>query len=63
MPQKSDGLEFIMSNKHALHKKNEFADIRDLVERAGEMYPDRCAYSFKKNPHDKETIKKSFIEI
>lgn len=63
MPHKSDGLEFIMSNKHALREKNEFADMRDLVERAAEMYADRIAYSFRKNPHDKDVIKKNFVEL
>ncbi len=50
-------------DKHLLHEKNVFADIRDLVERAAVMYPDRVAYSFRKNPHDKESEKKSFIEL
>ncbi len=49
--------------KHMLHEKNVFSDIRDLVERAAEMYPDRMAYSYRKNPHDKEAEKKSFIEL
>ena len=37
--------------------------MRDLVERAGEMYADRTAYSFRQNPHDKETVKVSFSEM
>lgn len=52
-----------MSNKHALREKNVFADVRDLVERSAQMYPDRCAYSFRKNPHDKDVVKKSFPEL
>ncbi len=49
--------------KHQLHEKNVFKDIRDLVERAAELYPDRMAYSYRKNPHDAEAEKKSFIEL
>ncbi len=49
--------------KYALRDKNVFKDIRDLVERAAEMYPDRIAYSFRKNPHDKDAEKRSFIEL
>ena len=48
--------------KYALHEKMEFKDMRDLVERAAEMYKDDTAYSFRNNPHDKEAVKKSFID-
>ena len=44
----------------ALHEKQNFKDMRDLVERAAEMYAERTAYSFRLNPHDKETVKVSF---
>ena len=27
------------------------------------MYPEKVAYSFRKNPHDKEIIKKNFVEL
>lgn len=37
--------------------------MRDLVERAGDMYSDRVAYSFRAKPHDKEIIKKTFSEL
>ena len=49
--------------KYALHEKQEFKDMRDLVERAGEMYQNDTAYSFRNNPHDKETVRKSFINM
>ena len=49
--------------KYALHEKQEFKDMRDLVERAGEMYQNDTAYSFRVNPHDKEAVKKSFIDV
>ena len=49
--------------KHMLHEKQTFIDMRDLVERAAEMYPKRFAYSYRNNPHDKETVKKTFVEL
>ncbi len=49
--------------KHILHEKQEFKNMRDLVERAAEMYGESTAYSFKLNPHDKETVKVSFVQI
>ncbi len=50
-------------NKEQLHEKQEFLNIRDLVERAGDMYSDRTAYSFRTNPRQKEIEKASFAEI
>ena len=49
--------------KHVLHEKQEFKNMRDLVERAAEMYPDDVAYSFKNNPHDKEIVKRTFTNL
>jgi len=49
--------------KQVLHEKQEFINIRDLVERAAAMYPDKTAYSFRHNPHDKEIAKVSFPEL
>ena len=49
--------------KYALHEKQEFKNMRDLVERAGEMYQNDTAYSFRNNPHDKEPVRKSFINM
>ena len=50
-------------NKYQLHEKQEFANMRDLVERAGSMYSDKVAYSFRNNPHDKEIKKVTFFEL
>ena len=49
--------------KYILHEKQDFSNIRDLVERAAEMYPQNVAYSFRINPHDKEIVKKSFVDL
>ncbi len=40
-----------------------FKDVRDLVERAAELYSDRTAYSFRRNAHDKEAEKRGFVEL
>ena len=37
--------------------------MRDLVERSGDMYSDRVAYSFRAKPHDKDVIKITFAEL
>ncbi len=50
-------------NKYLLHEKQNFSSIRDLVERAAEMYPENVAYSYRVNPHDKEIVKKTFTEL
>ena len=37
--------------------------MRDLIEEAANLYPERNAYSFRKNPRDKESEKVSFIRL
>ncbi len=50
-------------NKEQLHEKQEFSSMRDLVERACEMYAGRTAYSFRTNPRQKEVEKVGFAEL
>lgn len=50
-------------NKYQIHEKREFKNIRDLVDFSATEYADRVAYSFRKNPHDKEIVKISFAEL
>ena len=45
-----------------LHEKIDFYDMRDLVERACEMYKDRTIYSYREKPHDKEVKYVTFPE-
>jgi len=52
-----------MKNKHILHEKREFENVRHLIEWAGDFYADRTAYSFRVNPHDKDVKKVSFKEF
>ena len=40
--------------KHQLHEKNEFANVRELVEWASRQYRDKTAFSFRSNPHQAE---------
>ncbi|MBR2650441.1 MAG: AMP-binding protein [Clostridia bacterium] len=46
-----------------LHPKREFANMRELIEWAGEEYSDRTAYSYKKHPKDEEVISVSFSQF
>ena len=52
-----------MDNKHILHEKREFENVRHLIEWAGDFYADRTAYSFRVNPHGKDVKKVSFKEF
>ena len=49
--------------KITIHPTREFDNIRAAVESFAEMYGDDTAFSFKRNAHDKEVVKKSFIEL
>ncbi len=49
-----------MSKKELLHERNDFTDVRQLIEWAGEKYGDKTAYSFKQN---KELKKVTFSEF
>ncbi len=51
------------NEKERLHKKVEFANIRKLIEWAGEMYAERPAYSFRMAPGDKEVKTISFRKL
>ena len=46
-----------------LHEKKEFEDVRALIEWAGEAYRDRCAYSFRQRPSDKEILRIGFDRL
>ena len=37
-------------NKEGLHLRREFEDMRDLIEEAANLYGERIAYSFRRNP-------------
>ncbi|MBQ8345312.1 MAG: AMP-binding protein [Clostridia bacterium] len=49
--------------KTVLHEKREFTHFRELVEWAGSEYADRCAYSFRRSPHDKDVVRISFHQL
>ena len=46
-----------------LHKKREFASVRELVEWAGKKYGEDTAYSFKRDPRKGEVTKISFATL
>ncbi|MBQ8689549.1 MAG: AMP-binding protein [Clostridia bacterium] len=52
-----------MKKREILHEKVTYTDMRDLVERAGELYADRNAYSFKRKASQKEPTTVTFPEM
>lgn len=46
-----------------LHERRSFDNVRELVEWAASTYKDDTAYSYKEKPHDKEIVKKSFVQL
>ena len=48
---------------HVLHKKEYFANVRELVEWAADTYGEAIAYSYRPNPHKSETVSHSFLAL
>ena len=46
-----------------LHQKNEFTNVRDLVEWAGEKYGESIAFSYKPDARKSEITKVSFLQF
>ena len=46
-----------------LHKKNEFKNMRDLVEWSAVTYYDRVGYSYRVRPLDKDAVRKTYVEM
>ncbi len=51
------------NKKHLLHEKRDFENVRELIEWAGDFYADRNAFSYRKNPRDKEIVTVSFPQL
>ena len=49
--------------KDVLHQKKEFTNVRHLIEWAGEKNGDRCAYSYREDPHRGEVIRVTFAQL
>jgi len=49
--------------KYPLYETTVFEDFRIMTENVAKKYPNRIAFSFKKNPHDKEAINVTFAEV
>ena len=43
-----------------IHETVDFKDMREAVERFAEMYGEDTAFSFRRNAHDKDIVKKSY---
>ena len=56
-------METKVRKQDILHKKNEFKNMRELVEWAAVTYSDRVGYSFRVKPLDKDSVKKSYVEM
>ncbi len=46
-----------------IHETLSFENFRDAVDRFAEMYGDDTAFSFKVKAHDKDVVKRSYIEM
>ena len=46
-----------------LHEKRDFADVRQLIEWAGEAHGDKCAYSFRSKPTSNDITRISFNQL
>ncbi len=49
--------------KYPLYETTVFEDFRIMTENVAKKYPNRIAFSYKKNPHDEETINVTFAEV
>lgn len=47
---------------YPLYETTVFEDFRIMTENVAKKYPDRIAFSYKRNPHDKETINVTYAE-
>ncbi len=47
---------------YPLYETTVFEDFRIMSENVAKKYPDRIAFSFKKNAHDKETVKRTYLQ-
>jgi long-chain acyl-CoA synthetase len=48
--------------KYPLYETTVFEDFRIMTENVAEKYPGKTAFSFKRNPKDKETVKVTYAE-
>ena len=49
--------------KDKIHQKREFTNVRHLIEWAGEANGQRCAYSYREDPHHGEIIRVTFSQV
>jgi len=50
-------------DKHVLHEKREFANVRELIEWAGSFYSEKYAFSYRPDPHKPEVKKITFTAL
>ena len=52
-----------MKQEKRIHERVHYENFRHMVEDIGDRYAERGAYCFRKNPRDKEIVKKSYPEL
>ena len=50
-------------NKHVLHQKREFENVRHLIEWAGDEYNEKTAFSYRTDSHKSDIVKVSFVDL
>lgn len=53
---------FMAHKNYPLYETTVFEDFRIMSENVAKKYPDRIAFSFKNDPHDKETVKRTYLQ-
>ena len=49
--------------KTQMHERVLYANVREMMEEIGERFGDRCAFSYRLDPRDKNVQKKSYSEL
>ena len=52
-----------MKEEKRIHERVHYENFRHMVEDIGERYQGHGAYAFRKNPRDKEIIKKKYEDL
>ena len=59
MPQRKELKTMAFKNRkknYPLYETTKFSNFREMTENVADRYPDRIAFSYKKNPTDKEIL-------
>lgn len=62
MGEKGERIVIMAKKNYPLYETTIFEDFRIMTENVANKYPDRIAFSFKKDPRDKETIRVTYAQ-